>query len=101
MNGKLGSPVAYPIFQANKMVGHHTCMLLCVQTCLGLVNLFTVSFRLPQAAVDWIVEISEMDFDVVLPASFDAPIFDGKQKFFKCFEYVLAWDNRGRSESVI
>jgi len=71
MLGRLGSPLAYPIFNAHK-----------------------------EAALLWVIQIVDMDFDIVIPAHFDAPIYNGKRRFFECFDYVLSWDERAKSDSV-
>eukprot|EP00873_Tetraselmis_striata_P019259 jgi/Tetstr1/439523/TSEL_027952.t1 len=66
--GRMGGPLAYPIFNLNK-----------------------------EAALAWVMQITEMNFYAAIPGHFDAPIYDGKRKFIECFEYVLKWDTRGSS----
>ena len=46
------------------------------------------------------MQITDMDFDIVLPSSFHAPIYNGRQQFFDCFSYVLAWDKQGSSSKA-
>lgn len=54
-------------------------------------------FLQAQEALAWVMQIAEMDFDIVLPAHFDAPIYNGKRQLIDCFDYVLGWDRSGSS----
>uniref|UniRef100_A0A061QYJ5 Homoserine o-acetyltransferase isoform 4 n=1 Tax=Tetraselmis sp. GSL018 TaxID=582737 RepID=A0A061QYJ5_9CHLO len=69
--GRLGSPLAFPIFQANK-----------------------------EEAIRWVAAVAEMDFDVIAPAHMEAPIYNGKRQFIDCFRYVFSWDLGAGDEAL-